>query len=393
MKKLSKPLTDATLRMAKKGDIHREGGLEFRFFADGKAGIRYIGRLAGTNARLSLPLGKYPSMSLKAARVAGDKARADCRQGIDPRHAIMATAKAQGQLLGPLLEEYLASRVGDRATTRKDKTNTLRAALDGLKKRPIGYVTQGEIARLLDTYNDRPATKRKLYLYLNHFFEWAVERELLENNPCYRLRPPKPVPPRDRILSDREIASLMRVSGYTWGTMLKIALLTGQRGIEICKMRKSEINLSARTWTIPRETMKQGQVHVVPLSQAATNIIATELEYLPHGWGEYIFGSGSSGKRPFNGRSKSMERVLRLTGTSKWSGHTCRHTAVTMMQRLQISEEVRRAVTGHGKRRSGASAYEHYGYSNEARDAVERLAEEVAKICFLSCSDFSSSNE
>lgn len=376
-------LTDTNLRSAKKGSIFREDGLEFRFFANGQAGVRYVGRLAGTNARLAFPLGRYPSLSLKAARVAGEKARADCQRGIDPRHAIHAKAQAQGLLLGQILQEYLKSRAGDRPTTRKDKTNTLCPALAGWKKRPIGSVTKGEVARLLDTYNDRPASKRKLHAYLNHFFEWAVERELIENNPCYRLRAPKPVPRRERVLSDEEIGALMRLSGSIWGRMLQIILHTCQRGIEVCKMRRSEINLSERIWKIPAETLKQGRKHVVPLSETAADLIAQEITQRPLGWGEYIFGVGSNGQRPYNGRSNGMEEVLRRTGTAGWAGHDCRRTAVTIMQRLGIPREVRMAVTGQGQARDGASAYEHYGYAKEAKDAVARLSDEIARVTLV----------
>ncbi|NBS44628.1 MAG: DUF4102 domain-containing protein, partial [Acetobacteraceae bacterium] len=83
--KFGKQLTDAVLRNGQKGDIFREDGLEFRFFEKGQAGVRYVGRMARTNARLAFALGRYPTLSLKTARIAGGKARVDCKQGIDPR--------------------------------------------------------------------------------------------------------------------------------------------------------------------------------------------------------------------------------------------------------------------------------------------------------------------
>lgn len=55
-------LTDAALRKAGDGAILREGGLEFRFFAEGKAGVRFVGRVRGTNQRIaaSAPRGSIP---------------------------------------------------------------------------------------------------------------------------------------------------------------------------------------------------------------------------------------------------------------------------------------------------------------------------------------------
>jgi integrase len=381
--KFGKQLTDAVLRNGQKGDIFREDGLEFRFFEKGQAGVRYVGRMARTNARLAFALGRYPTLSLKTARIAGGKARVDCKQGIDPRHALAAQAKAQEQLTGLLLEEYLNSRTGDRPTTRKDKTNTLRPALHGWKKRPIRSITKSDVTRLLDNYSDRPATKRKLYAYLNHFFEWAAERELVETNPCDRVRSPKPVSRRERILTNEEIAALMKLSGSVWGSMLQIILLSGQRGIEVCKMRRSEIDLTSQTWTIPAGTLKQGRLHIVPLSSVACQIIANEIAERPNGWGEFIFGVGSDGQAAYNGRSNGMEEVRRLTVTSGWSGHDCRRTAVTLMQKLGIPREVRMAITGQGQSRDGASVYEHYGYAKEAKEGVELLAAEIRRITLI----------
>jgi len=165
-----------------------------------------------------------------------------------------------------------------------------------------------------------------------------------------------------------------------WGTMLQLVLLTGQRGGEICKMRAEEIDLTARVWTVPSSTMKQARTHRVPLSEATAAIIAKQLAKLPDGWRPYLFGVGSEGQRPYNGRSNGIEEVHRLTGTSGWSGHDCRRTAVTLMQKLGIAREVRMRVTGHAPPRDGASSYEHHDFEQEAFVAVDKLASEIERI-------------
>ena len=182
------------------------------------------------------------------------------------------------------------------------------------------------------------------------------------------------------MLTDGENAALMGLSGSMWGSMLQIMLLVANRGIEVCKMRRSEIDLANQTWTIPAGTFKQGRLHVVPLSEAACQIIANEIAQRPTGWGDFIFGVGSDGKAPYNGRSNGMDQVRRRTETSGWSGHDCRRTAITLMQKLGIPKEVRTAITGQGQSRDGASVYEHYGYAKEAKEGVELLAAEIHRI-------------
>jgi integrase len=374
------PLTDIALRKATKRQILREGGLEFRFFEDGKAGVRFLGRVRGSNQRFAISLGRYPGLSLQAARKLGEAHRRLCEEGSDPRHARQEKAVQDQKLVGLLLDEYLGTLTDNRPRTVADKRSTLQTALKGLKDRPIKKVTKGDVTRLLDTYAQKPAVRRKLFSYLSHFLGWCQDRDLVGENVCRQIRAPKAVDPKERVLAEAEIAALMNVEGSLWGTMLKLVLLTGQRGGEVCKMRREELDLAAGVWTVPSATMKQGRSHRVPLSAAAIAILKGRLEKLDHGWGPYVFGAGSRGAKPYNGRSNGMEEVHRLTRTADWSGHDCRRTAITRMQKLGISREVRMRVTGHAQPRDGASSYEHYDFEKEAFAAVERLAAEIERI-------------
>ena len=373
-------LTDLVLRNAKKGEILREQGLEFRFFLPGKAGVRFIGRVRGTNARVSISLGRYPALTLQAARHLCVNQRGLCEQGIDPRYARLEKASQDQQMVGPLVKEYLSCLTDNRKSTVNDKRSVLGTALKSMERLPIRRFGKGEVARLMDSYADKPAARRKLFSYLSHFFAWCQDRDLVAVNPCRQIRGPKPVPARRRVLTDPEISALMGLRDSAWGTMLKLVLLTGQRGGEVCRMRLEEIDLCAKIWNLPSVTMKQGVAHSAPLSDAALCLLRDQLAKLPDGWGPYVFGFGSMGRRPFNGRSNGMEQVHSLTGTTGWSGHDCRRTAITLMQRLGVSREVRMRVTGHALPRDGASSYEHHDFKKEAFAAVENLAQGVARI-------------
>lgn len=216
--------------------------------------------------------------------------------------------------MAELLAQYLDTLTDNRPRTIADKRSALGQALEGWKKRVVSSITRADVARLLDDYARKPAARRKVFSYVSHFLRWCQDRDLIDHNPCRDIRPPKPVAARERVLTDAEIAALMKVTGSVWGTMLQIMLLTGQRGGEVCRMRISEINLTARTWTIPAATMKQGRTHVVPLSATAADIIGREIGARPEGWGSYLFGVGSRGDKPYNGRSNGMEEVLKVIG-------------------------------------------------------------------------------
>jgi integrase len=72
---------------------------------------------------------------------------------------------------------------------------------------------------------------------------------------------------------------------------LEFLILTAARTGEVIGARWSEIDLQARTWTIPATRMKAKNEHRVPLSPRAVEI----LKGLPRK-GEFVFGSAVTGK-------------------------------------------------------------------------------------------------
>lgn len=55
---------------------------------------------------------------------------------------------------------------------------------------------------------------------------------------------------------------------------LRLALLLGQRGIELVSIRRQDVNLDAAIWTIPAAISKNGKAHLVPLPPMARQILA-----------------------------------------------------------------------------------------------------------------------
>src|SRR5262249_18818248 len=54
---------------------------------------------------------------------------------------------------------------------------------------------------------------------------------------------------------------------------LEFLILTAARTSEVIGATWSEIDLGAAAWTVPGERMKAGKAHVVPLSDAALDIL------------------------------------------------------------------------------------------------------------------------
>ena len=57
------------------------------------------------------------------------------------------------------------------------------------------------------------------------------------------------------------------------GRALEFAILTAARSGEVLGARWSEIDLEKKLWTVPRERMKAGVAHTVPLSGRAVELL------------------------------------------------------------------------------------------------------------------------
>jgi integrase len=98
-------------------------------------------------------------------------------------------------------------------------------------------------------------------------------------------------------LSDCEIAAFWRACdqmGYPFGPLFQLLLLTGARRTELAAAEWDEIDLAARTWTVPRERAKADCEHRIPLTSSAMALLNT----LPRCQsGPHVF-STTFGRRP-----------------------------------------------------------------------------------------------
>jgi integrase len=123
----------------------------------------------------------------------------------------------------------------------------------------------------------------RVYQLVRAVCRWSVREELLPSNPCEALQRPRREHSRDRVLKDEEIVALWKALDGDAGEVsaepspvsgvVKALLLLGQRSSETIQMRRIDLDLVAKTWTIPGSFRKGGRSHFVPLSPLAVEIL------------------------------------------------------------------------------------------------------------------------
>ena len=97
---------------------------------------------------------------------------------------------------------------------------------------------------------------------------------LLEQNPMLYANKPKPLPARDRVLTEDELRTAWAALGDDdYGDIFRLLVYTASRRNEIGGLRWGEVNFADALIEFPAARMKNGKPHVIPLSEPALAIL------------------------------------------------------------------------------------------------------------------------
>jgi integrase len=151
-------------------------------------------------------------------------------------------------------------------------------------------------------------------------------------------------------------------------------ILSATRLRETLDAKFSEVDLAAKTWTIPAARAKMSRDHVVPLSEAAIRCFERVAGSRSCG---YLF-PGRFGDAPFG--STALSLALRRIGVTGLTNHGWRSVAKdAMAEKLDIDNETSEFALGHVK--TGLEAAYRRGSSIEKRRvAMEKYSLWLAGI-------------
>ena len=144
------------------------------------------------NVKRRLTLGTYPTLSLAEARQKAAAAHHAVQySGADPANDKKAERRAE--TFPELAREYLERHAKrQKRSWRKDQLILEKDALPRFRKRKVKDITRRDIIAMLDDIVARgaPIQANRTLEVVRKLFNWAVARDILEANPCYRV--PKP---------------------------------------------------------------------------------------------------------------------------------------------------------------------------------------------------------
>jgi integrase len=380
--KAQKPKTD-------RYDV-REGsgkGFVIRVFPSGQKSWGFIYYFEGKKKRMTF--GNYPAMSLAEARKLHTQAVSILANGKDPgtekQNAKVAacTALTVTNLVAEYLEKWAKPR---KRSWKEDERILQKDVISSWGKRKVKDITRRDIIVLLDKVVDRgsPISANRTLAVVRRMFNFALERDIVEINPCYAIKAPSKENRRDRFLSLGEIKTFWlnldktNMSALT-KFVLKLQLVTAQRKGEIVSAEWSEIDLDSGWWIIPGDKAKNENHHRVPLSKLSLSLL-TKLKAIS-GQSRWLFPSP---KADTHLGSTAIDHALRknlicFEETEQFTPHDLRRTAASHMTALGISRLVVSKILNHVEG-SVTAIYDRHSYDKEKKEALEMWGNKLEEI-------------
>ncbi len=209
-----------------------------------------------------------------------------------------------------------------------------------------------------------PATVNRELAVLSKIFSLAIDDEIIETNPCSRVKRFRLNNERVRYLTREEEERLLnQLADYPLlKNIVTMAIYIGFRRGEIFRLKWSEVDFSLR---VVRTLDKNGKPKVVPM----TNKLFEILKDLPKE-SEFVFPSPRT-NQPLTDVKKGFKKARENAGIKNFRFHDLRHTTATRLAENGVDAFTIAEILGHSDLRM-TKRYTH-STSKSKRRAIDSL--------------------
>lgn len=327
---------------------------------------RWMLRTVIGGRRSDLGLGSASLVSLADARAEAARLRRQARSGEDP-----LAARRQHRRTVPTFKEAAAQVHASHASSfrnAKHKAQWLSSltahVFPAFGDRAVNLVEARDVlAALTPLWNTKPETARRLKQRIKVVLDWAKASGFRSgDNPVDGITK---VLPRARkaqahhaALPYAKVPSFLQAlrasdAGLSNKLAFEFLVLTAARTSEVIGARWDEIDLDAKTWTIPATRIKAGREHRVPLSERCLELLG-EAKVIADG-GSFVF-PGRSPRTPLSNMVFLM--LLRRMGHADITAHGFRSTFRDWSaERTRFATAVCEAALAHVVKNKAEAAY------------------------------------
>lgn len=301
--------------------------------------------------------------------------------------------------LGEFLDDYLNLREkeGGLALTtiagyRDDVKNRLKPYIGGIR---VPDLSPRHVRQWFGQMQEDGLSAKSIqnvYRLLHRAYEYAIENDIVEKNPC-KPKPPtvkkKPV----EVYTEEEIKDILAKAKDTDVYLLLIILFnTGLRRGEIAALRWSDIDLDKKTMLIQHNrVIANGKVYEkdpksesgkreIPLADALVQVLkearekdieAFDADYASTG---YVIHLPDGTPYKPDSISQKWDRFAKSNGIRYLCMHDIRHTVASQMIHKNVNCKAVQAIMGHADIKVTLDTYAH-PYKEDEKAAIDALSD------------------
>lgn len=299
----------------------------------------------GKQVRTSL--GRYPSMTLKEARIRA----AEIKEGL------VSTSENDEPtplvLFNEWFEKYVMREC--REGTQNNYRYTFSAAKNRLPDRPVDKITQDMWLSYFDAISERaPGVARSVITGLKACFNWHIRRGRIKP-PCMMSLRARDVgaPPKtgDRVLTIPEVAKIWKeIESSRASAANKIihllCLIYGCRLTEARTVRYCDLDWESMVWTVPAEISKTGRPIRRPITSIGEELFKRGI--MTSNSKIYLFpGQIEDTPVELHSCNRLISRLRAKLGIPHWRIHDARRTLSTRLSEVGVMPHITEVMLGH----------------------------------------------
>lgn len=336
-----------------------------RFFADGKA--------------QAVTIGQFPDVSLAKARRTVEEQRETLASGMSVKeHA--AVVKPDAITMRDVAAAFKADPRFRANRTYADRCRRIdNHIVPALGHILVADLTRNDVRRLIDDIVSRGSgvMARDILSLTKQVVGFALENGWISAYPLHAMKSPVGEVSRDRVLSRDEMrrfwhyASHPSIGRNAIPRCLLFILSCGQRKSECAFIRESEIDRERGLWVIPKDRVKNGRAHVVPMLPLHWELLGE-----PHPVSGLYFHSPKAvnpdrlGMVDVRAIDRHVAYYRGRVGDERWIPHDMRRSMATYMRELGVPRDDVKLVLNHTFG-DVTSVYDRYANIPEKRRALE----------------------
>jgi integrase len=365
-----------------------------------------------TGEQKRFPLGQYPTMKIRKARVAAEATRYRVRHAGENPHAqrqakreaaknppppaltLQGVIDAYAAEIGDIRKSWWTPKPADPTQPAPPKLANQAKLGDGKRRvesvfadylmTPAKDLKRADLLKTIGAWTSRSSAAAAVR-YSKPMFTWAVDREYVPAELTLLKEPKGVVKKRSRYLTPSELTVLLRVlkdfksrgKPSVHAAAMRFMLLTATRRDEVCAARWGEILDS--TWEIPGYRIKNPNPEterppfVIPLPRQAVELLMAMKPAAPTP--EQLIFRNRQGNH-LDQWDRVTKQIQKKCGFGDWHRHDLRRTASTAMGNLGVLPAIVDAALNHADIHSPlAGTYNQSRYTPEVGIALQKLAD------------------